>query len=43
MHMLASTGINPNNNEIEFESGGEKRYQKQSKKWTKSKGKRGRR
>ena len=41
MHMLASAGINPNNSEIEFESGDEKRYRKQAKKWSKSKGKRG--
>ena len=43
MYMLASTGINPNDSEIEFESGNEKHYRKQAKKWSKSKGKRRRR
>ena len=28
MHMLASTGINPNDSDIEFKPGDEKRYQK---------------
>ena len=36
-----STGINPNDSDIEFNLAGEKRYQKQAKKW--SKGKRGKR
>ena len=40
MHMLASAGINPNDSDIEFASEDEKRYRKQAKKWSKSKGKR---
>ena len=43
MHMLASAGINPNDSDIEFASDDEKRYKKQAKKWSKSKGKRRRR
>ena len=43
MHMIASAGLNPNDSDIEFESGDEKRYRKQAKKWSKSKGKRRRR
>ena len=43
MHMLASTGINPNDSDIEFEPDDERRYRKQAKKWTRSKGKRRRR
>ena len=42
IHILVSTGINPNDSDIEFESGDEKRYQKQAKKWSKSKGRRSR-
>ena len=42
-HMLASAGINLNNSDIEFPSNDEKRYRKQAKEWTKSKGKRRRR
>ena len=34
MHMIASTGLNPNDSDIEFESGDEKRYRKQAKKWS---------
>ena len=40
MHMLASTGINPNDSDIEFEPEDKRRYKKQAKKWTKSKDKR---
>ena len=40
MHMLASAGINPADSDIEFTSEDEKRYRKQAKKWSKSKGKR---
>ena len=40
MHMLASAGINPNNSDIEFEPDDKRRYRKQAKKWTKSRGKR---
>ena len=40
MHMLASAGINPNDSDIEFDPDDEKRYKKQAKKWSKSKGKR---
>ena len=43
MHMPASAGINPNDSDIEFEPEDERRYKKQAKKWTKSKGKRRRR
>ena len=40
MHMLVSAGINPNDSDIEFDPDDEKRYKKQAKKWSKSKGKR---
>ena len=40
MYMLASAGINPADSNIEFTSEDEKRYKKQAKKWSKSKGKR---
>ena len=43
MHMIASAGLNPNNSDIEFEPDDERRYRKQAKKWTRSKGKRRRR
>ena len=43
MYMLVSAGINPNDSDIKFDSADEKRYQKQAKKWSKSKGKRSRR
>ena len=39
MHMLESTGINPNDSDIEFEPEDKRRYKKQAKKWTKSKNK----
>ena len=43
MHMIASTGVNLNDSDIEFISDDEKRYRKQAKKWSKSKGKHRRR
>ena len=43
MRMLASTGTNPNDSNIEFEPEDKRCYKKQAKKWTKSKGKHRRR
>ena len=43
MHMLASADINPNDSDIKFNSADKKSYQKQVRKWTKGKGKHGRR
>ena len=39
MHMLASSHINPNDSDIEFNSVDKEHYRKQARKWTKGKGK----
>ena len=43
MHMIASAGLDPNDSDIEFDPEDERKYRKQAKKWSRSKGKRRRR
>ena len=40
MHMIWAAGLDPNDSDIEFKEEDERRYRKQAKKWSKSKGKR---
>ena len=40
MHMIWSAGLDPNDSDIEFDPEDERKYRKQAKKWSKSKGKR---
>ena len=43
MHVLASAGINPSDDNIEIENDDLRHYRKQAKKWSRSRGKRRRR
>ena len=43
MYMIQAAGLDPNDSDIEFDPEDERRYRKQAKKWSKSKGKRRRR
>ena len=43
MHMIAAARLDPDDSDIEFEPEDERRYRKQAKKWSRSRGKRRRR
>ena len=43
MHMIAAAGLNPDDSDIKFDPDDERRYKKQAKKWSRSRGKRRRR